>query len=96
MTSLTDVDLQRQWTWRCASSYTAVARVAQQPNVKLAQQSNVANTGFDPLMEPLNRCCTGWIDAGVKSSFLVFLGTRNLIGRNQPHERTAEWVKQTT
>ena len=43
MTSLIDVDLQRQWTWRCASSYTAVARVAQKPNVKLAQQSNVAN-----------------------------------------------------
>ena len=44
MMSLIDVDLERQWTWRCASSYTAVARVAQKPNVKLAQQLNVANS----------------------------------------------------
>lgn len=57
MTSLTDVDLQRQWTWRCASSYTAVARVAQKPNVKLAQKPNVANIGFAPLSRTV-QCLT--------------------------------------
>ena len=35
MTSLIDVDLERQWTWRCAALYTADARVAQKPNVEL-------------------------------------------------------------
>ncbi len=44
MTSFMDVDLERQWTWRCTSSYTAVVGVAQLQNVKLAQKPNVANT----------------------------------------------------
>jgi len=49
MMSTIKLDLERQWTWGCAPSYTAVARVAQLPNVKLAQQPNVANSQLIPL-----------------------------------------------
>ena len=48
MTSFMDVDLERQWTWRCTSSYTAVVGVAQLQNVKLAQKPNVANSSQAP------------------------------------------------
>jgi len=70
MISTIKVDLERQWTWGCTSSYTAVAGVAQLQNVKRLKTKTL------PTRAAIRTTCASMASSNVQSFSVPVEGTQ--------------------